>query len=217
MLTKSEKYFCDAEAVREDGPTYTRKAGGYTQHSKQGASRFGGKGGFGDSDVTTTGRNKRDVWSIATHAFSAAHFATFPPKLVDPCIKAGTSDKGCCPECGSPWARVVGRTDRPQRSAKGSYFDKGKTGARDGGDRTQPGERFESSTLGWRPTCSCDAGEPEPCIVFDPFMGAGTTALVAWQNHRRYIGCELKPEYAAMAEKRINAARNGTALFDSLD
>ncbi|HST21676.1 MAG TPA: DNA methyltransferase, partial [Blastocatellia bacterium] len=49
------------------------------------------------------GRNKRTVWNINTGSFHGAHFATFPPRLVEPCILAGTSQKGCCPACGSPY------------------------------------------------------------------------------------------------------------------
>ena len=55
----------------------------------------------------TAGANLRNVWTIPTHSFSEAHFATFPPKLVEPCIKAGTSEP--CGECGSPWKRQVDR------------------------------------------------------------------------------------------------------------
>ena len=94
LLTKSPRYYYDADAIREDGPSYTRKAGGYEEHYKQGASRFGGKGGFGDSDVTTYGRNKRTVWEIATQPYPEAHFSTYPEKLVEPCILAG------CPQDG---------------------------------------------------------------------------------------------------------------------
>ena len=63
---------------------------------------------------SASGANLRNVWTIPTHGFSAAHFATFPPRsLVEPCIKAGTSEHGCCAECGAPWGRVVvtGYTD----------------------------------------------------------------------------------------------------------
>ena len=49
-----------------------------------------------------SGANLRNVWKIATQGVSEAHFATFPEKLVQPCILAGTSAKGCCPECGAP-------------------------------------------------------------------------------------------------------------------
>ena len=44
-------------------------------------------------------------WTIATGSFKDAHFATFPPALVEPCIRAGTSERGVCPECGAPWVR----------------------------------------------------------------------------------------------------------------
>jgi hypothetical protein len=47
-------------------------------------------------------RNKRTVWTVVTQPFGEAHFATFPPALVVPCILAGTSAKGCCPKCGAP-------------------------------------------------------------------------------------------------------------------
>jgi len=52
------------------------------------------------------GRNLRDVWIITTQPTPEAHFATFPEKLVEPCIKAGTSERGCCSKCGSPIKRV---------------------------------------------------------------------------------------------------------------
>ncbi len=55
------------------------------------------------------GRNKRSVWSVPSEPYPEAHFATFPQKLVEPMIQAGTSEKGVCPECGAPWVRAVGR------------------------------------------------------------------------------------------------------------
>ena len=86
---------------------------------------------------------------------------------------------------------------------------------------SEDGRSFhESTTLGWRPTCGCSQPgaavphEPIPCVVFDPFMGAGTTALVAWQQHRRYIGCELSAEYIAIAEKRITDAKAEFPMFE---
>ena len=90
LLAKQERYVWDAEAVREDGPTYTRKAGGYAGRNGDNASRFAGKGGFGDSNVTTTGRNSRTVWTITTEPFAGAHFATFPVELAKRCIEAGS-------------------------------------------------------------------------------------------------------------------------------
>jgi len=92
LLSKSARYYYDADAVREGDQVYTRKAGGY--HNDIGTKPKGGeyrnKGGIADKDTTTVGRNRRSVWTIATQPYSGAHFATFPPKLIEPCILAGS-------------------------------------------------------------------------------------------------------------------------------
>ena len=96
--------------------------------------------------VMPTERNKRSVWTVPTHSFKGAHFATFPPELIRPCILAGA---------------------------------------------------------------------PRGGVVLDPFGGAGTTAVVAMQEGRKSILCELNPDYAAMAERRIAAAwLDGAAQMD---
>jgi len=66
-------------------------------------------------------------------------------------------------------------------------------------------------TVGWT-DCGCGAGF-EPGIVLDPFMGAGTTALVARKSGRDYIGIELNQEYKEMAENRIKKETEKMALF----
>ena len=70
----------------------------------------------------------------------------------------------------------------------------------------------KTRTVGWQPGCACDAGDPIPCTVLDPFFGSGTTAVVAETLGRTWIGVELNPEYAELAEKRITAARRGGTL-----
>jgi len=57
-------------------------------------------------------------------------------------------------------------------------------------------------TLGWRATCTCDAGRI-PATVLDPFSGTGTTLLAAKQLERRSIGIDISQEYAQMAAARI--------------
>jgi DNA modification methylase len=90
-------------------------------------------------------RNKRSVWEIPSMPFSEAHFATFPEKLVEPCILSG------CPPDG---------------------------------------------------------------VVLDPFLGSGTTGIVAIRLGRKFVGIELKPEYVAMAGRRIRTAwKNRASLF----
>jgi hypothetical protein len=57
----------------------------------------------------------------------------------------------------------------------------------------------------WQPSCACAAGDPVPQTVLDPFTGSGTTGVVAVRHQRSFIGCELNPDYLALARKRIGA------------
>ena len=94
LLSKSAKYFYDAEAVRLSGKSWV----GGGDRGQKGARPPGRGPDSSLSGMPGSGANLRNVWKIATHSFSEAHFATFPPKLVEPCLKSGTSEKGCC--CG---------------------------------------------------------------------------------------------------------------------
>ena len=68
----------------------------------------------------------RNVWTIATHSFPGAHFATFPPALVERCINPGTSERGVCADCGSPWVRVTEAEFVPQTDVSLEKGDKRK-------------------------------------------------------------------------------------------
>ena len=72
----------------------------------------------------------------------------------------------------------------------------------------------ESLTVGWQPACTCDAGDPVPCRVLDPFGGAGTTALVADRLGRDCTLVELNGDYCNMAEKRL---RDDAPLFAEVE
>jgi len=200
LLSKAPRYFYDADAVREKAIRAGDVAGG----NKHGIGEFGVNAGWAGGEVPS-GRNLRDVWVINPQGFPGAHFATFPPALVEPCIKAGTSEKGCCASCGAPIRRVV--------EATGGVIGQG---WHDGSDPLGLGQRVEDNrmadgtyartTTGWEPTCGCeDAGEPVPCKVLDPFGGAGTAALVADRLGRDAVLVELNKEYAEMARDRILA------------
>ncbi len=165
LLSKSEKYYFDAQSIQEECVDEAYSSRQNTEEKErsqtQGYSKAGGhrdnSGGFtkkskntqydgqtpnsmhlrreaGLKDVVYTTRNKRDVWSVCVKPNKEAHFATYPPELITPCILAG------CPEQG---------------------------------------------------------------IVLDPFMGSGTTGIVARKLNRNYIGCELNQDYVEMAERRI--------------
>jgi hypothetical protein len=135
-------------------------------------------------------------------------FATFPVELAARCIAAGSSEKGACPTCGAPWERVTedgdikplrGNSTAGPKAATGEPFGRMANGYSRSG--WTPGIR-ETSTLGWRPTCSHDA-EPQPCTVFDPFMGAATTLVACEQLGRLGRGIELSPQYVAIALERL--------------
>ena len=226
MLTKSARYYYDAEAVKEpcqSGPSNIRKMqeqrpriGGLTKdvdaplNAANRDTNIGQKRGVGDP----SGRNRRSVWTIATEPFSGAHFATFPRKLIEPCILAGTSAKGCCPSCGAPWQRVVEKQSSPR-----DYDSPVRRGNENGWQPScgnvglRPDHEVHTRTVGWRPTCDCDAGDPIPCTVLDPFLGSGTTACVAIEHGRAWVGCELNAEYVEIAEQRIAKQRAGLGLF----
>lgn len=95
LLSKSPRYFYDADAVRE--PDSGRASGNGFAGRQGGARQTNVSGGRGREErhEPGSGRNLRDVWTVATHPFPGAHFATFPPDLIRPCIRAG------CPEGGT--------------------------------------------------------------------------------------------------------------------
>lgn len=153
LLSKSGRYYYDAAAIKEPAKYYGltgQDESGYKdaqkfqgKHSKPDKQRGAARPhtGFNDKwdgmtyqEQCSGMRNKRSVWTIATEPCPHAHFATFPTKLVDPCILAGSKH----------------------------------------GD-----------------------------IVLDPFCGKGTTAKRAKELRRRYLTCDLNPEYCKLAEQEL--------------
>lgn len=131
LFSKSARYHFDGDAikvpVKQDWGTRDRTDGKYHNEGT-------GLRPHSGLEKSYEMANRRSVWTVATQPFSGAHFATYPPDLIEPCILAG------CPEGGT---------------------------------------------------------------VLDPFFGAGTTGLVSDRLGRNCIGCELNPEYAALAESRL--------------
>jgi len=202
LLTRKKKYFYDAEAIKEkqSGKIKTRRfsSDGGVKARAMGKHISGGNEGTGAKWTDTGFRNKRSVWTIPTKPFKEAHFATFPPDLIEPCILAGTSPMAC-PHCGAPWKRMV-KVESGQGEGK-PYDSKRPDGLVFRG-RNRPSKRIE---LGWYPTCSCpDNDGSGRCVVLDPFLGSGTTLLVAQRLGRSGIGIELNPDYCAMASRRID-------------
>ncbi len=155
-----------------------------------------------------TKRNKRSVWTIATQPYKDAHFATFPRKLIEPCILAGTSEKGCCPECGEPWVRVV--------DYKANYTQREPAHAPKSEPSKMDSTGWKPPTIkqkGWKPGCKCPEGGTVPCVICDPFGGSGTVALEAYKHGRSWILIEKNPDYVEMSIKRIEQETAQLKMF----
>ena len=242
LLSKSARYYWDADAVRQKAE-YGRRDWTDTSavlQAQPGRSR-GLEPVHGSSTVSgknpESGRSFRNSdlffqsWQglmldehdeplalvVNPQPFSEAHFATFPPKLVEPMIKAGTSEKGQCPECGAPWARVVERKFygnlRTAENVDGHLDDVIGLARNNFGGQTRWSEYQPPKTTGWQPTCTHD-GQPVPQTILDPFGGSGTVGLVADRLNRNAILCELKDEYADIGQARL---WDDAPLFMELD
>lgn len=223
LLTKNAKYYFDHLAIKEPiaKATLVRAKSKNSSNKRKDCGEAKNQGGltpeqqdkyYKDIDENTT-RNKRSVWSVSTNTYSGAHFATFPPDLIEPMILAGTSEKGHCPKCGSRWVRITERLDSGYDGSKYGERVVNATGGAIGGG-TKKSTLGSSRNLtgkyitnGWKPTCECGC-DPVPDIVLDCFLGSGTTAGVAVKLGRQYIGVELNSEYCKLHEERIKSIVN---------
>lgn len=170
LLTKSQRYFFDIEAVK-----------------------------------TNSGATPRNVLRVNPQGFKEAHFATFPPALVAPLIKAGTPEWGVCPECLAPWKRTVAKDVTYTRNSVGGHAAnyRENTPVSGGATRLHLRPEVSTATVGWEPTCRCGRTDTIPATVLDFFWGAGTTGLVALRLGRRALGVELNETYIEMSHRRI--------------
>ena len=142
LLSKNKKYYYDNEAIKEKakhgGEKISLGGKSFSKGQAKGKNVALSGNALNDTYLVKPKRNKRSVWTVTTKPYKGAHFAVFPPDLIEPCIKAGSEE----------------------------------------GD-----------------------------IVLDPFMGSGTTAMVAKSLSRDYIGCELHKDYEDLILKRIESVQ----------
>lgn len=224
LLSKGRRYFHDMEAVKRPAAMTPQR-----RLSPKEMSRVGGVPGRHKDNGAHPARNEvtvdnetrhfrnADPWfdslgalvaddgetllgfDVTTKPFKGAHFAVMPRDLVEPCVLAGTPDRGVCPSCGEPWRRVVERDRVPTRTGADTKVT---------GDRLADGRRdpqrhcTQTKTVGWEPGCGC-GGNPAPAVVLEPGAGSGTVLAVAVGLGRRAVGCDLNPKYVEMARKRV--------------
>ena len=208
MLTKCMGYHADGEAVK----TAAIHAGRLVKATGNGAKNSGHinntADGFTHHDTLVgSGANRRSVWNdISPEPYGGSHFATFPSDLPRICIQASTSERGVCSECGSQWARVVDTGPQGTYNENGNPQGINRSTMAWGDDHPSNNPRWHNtnSTLGWRPTCNCNA-PAIPATVLDPFSGTATTCRAAQKLGRRAVGVDISEAYLEQAVRRLSA------------
>lgn len=185
LLTKSKKYFYDAEAIKVPQKEISIRRALSTNKVKK-------RKDYQDPNYAISGasqdktynkmkkiikdlwqsvpeeqrlsnyikRNKRDIWEVSTANGSLKHFAIYPVALIEPCLLAGTSSGGCCPQCKIPWVRIIDPINKL-----------------------------------WKSNCDCGEDDSQECLVLDPFNGTGTTGDACKRHHRKYVGIDVSSKY----------------------
>lgn len=225
MFTQAERYFWDGFAVRKPYAKSTLPQQG-TRYAGEGLKAYEEHQAQNPSDVKRRaiasmeergGANLRsvwradpddleDVWEINTVASNIPHYAMMAPDVARLCVKAASSEKGRCPHCRAPWERVTEKSGGTWEKRKQDGHPQRYGVVSTKGMPSYPEGSFGEvsvTSIDWRPTCTCPPHDPEPCLVLDPFAGVCTTGVVALQEGREFVGCELSDESAQWGEKRL--------------
>ena len=149
------------------------------------------------------GRNKRTVWHVSTAKFEGAHFAVYPPELIESPIDA-SCPLYVCTKCGKPreiileksWTNPVEEPDWKEQN-KEDWQKTGKSRMNKGKFPTGAIYKENGYT-----DCGCDE-DFVPGVVLDPFFGSGTTAEVAMKQDKNWVGIDLSDEYIKISDKRL--------------
>lgn len=205
MLVKQMGYWCNQEAVRVQASDNTHHRGYKLSPPKEvdGVDQQGHKDWTKLTPDILPSRNPRSVLDVPTAPYSGAHYATFPPDLIAPLIRA-SCPRRCCPECGQGWSPVVERGNKYAVDGRKNW---GKEKPDDGTRLNKQDEvwnrktpmmrsmQYKQSVIDYRPTCECGHDDYVPGIVLDPFGGSGTTGMVAKQLMRRWVVMDLSRPY----------------------
>jgi DNA modification methylase len=130
LFAKSQRYYFDSEAIKEVSVSDHPSGNGFKRPARVSYQNPDGSARGNDAQWQEVGgkRNKRSVWQVNTVPYREAHFATFPEKLIEPCVLAGTSERGVCPECGKAWVRQVEKSRATYQKTEDPTMDTGRKG-----------------------------------------------------------------------------------------
>lgn len=162
---------------------------------------------LGDEDAPSPPASAAIIYGEETNGID--HFAPFPTTVPRFALRAGTSEYGACLACGAPWHRLV---ERALHGVNEKRPDIGMPRRRGKGLSRACAGFPVVRTIGWGPTCACGIAEVRPCVALDPFMGTGTTAVVATEMRRDWLGIDLDPRAARWTEDRVYGRPIGMLL-----
>jgi len=222
LLSKSPSYFCDMESVKEPAKDWSKGGpGGGIKKTTHYSEKNGGNSGLSalasryKEDGVVPTRNPRGVWHVNPEQVKQKFYAAFPRNLIRPVVKAGTSEHGVCPECGSPWVRIV----QVSYENPGNRSTNGPRSLERRHETAGFAKRLErrAKTGGWRPSCDCPKSKPVPATVLDIFLGSGTTALVCEELGRNWIGIDLDKRNLDIHQQRRDSLIAKGELQSSLE
>ena len=214
LLTKREKYFFDHVAIKEPVLEDSLKRAQNSWDSDHPSTGFHGQGihteQMGKRFVDPSGRNKRTVWTVNPKPYKGAHFAVYPPDLIEPCILAGSSAKGCCADCGAPYVRIIEGAEL----AHVDFSDRNEqTGV--GHRHRKVGQQYDNwrkknphRTVGWQPTCECHGKLVMKDVVIPAEMTKEQVAETSWGSSKgEYHGKNTKDFASAKAQGASDVKR----------
>lgn len=178
-------------------------------------SQRDGKGNYGEKRLyipNSKGKNPGNCIMFPLEPSKERHFAMFPSTLPEFCIKSGCPNE-VCKKCGTP-RLIIEKTNSPYSfNIRVRDVKKGRLKSTDRKASDKEVNNYNEKDYCSKPkkrvvlSCNCKAGF-KPGIVLDPFMGSGTTAIVAKKLGMNFIGFELNKKYIDIANRRLSQIGN---------
>ena len=211
FMVKSQKYYFDLDAIRgkskDPKDDLRRITQEYNRKYKGGESVNGMTNNNTDNEILDgllKGKNPgsvSDFWDIPTKPSSEKHYASYNDSLLVKPVLAGCPEF-VCNECGKPRNKVFEEHEEITRTKIAKRQNEIMDASPKSGGRTSTFNGGSQRDVIGLSDCGCNAGF-QGGVIYDPFMGTGSTAEVAIRSKRNFIGSEMSTDYCNIAEKRI--------------